>query len=117
MRELRKNQTGLWYVNRTGETDETDVDGNFTGEKVPTFSTPVKVRLSLYPSNDFIINRIFGKDYSCDMIASSNSISLNENTLLFLTEPSTDYENSYDYTISRISPSLNSYNYGLCRKI
>lgn len=113
MRTLVKNKRPLWLVNITGTTDKTDSDGNYTGEVVPTYSTPVKIMIDYLPSNGAVVEQIFGKDYSCDMVAVSNDVVLTKNSLLFYSQPSSNYDKTYDLKVKDIKPSLNTYYYGL----
>lgn len=113
MRSLNLNKTSLWRVDINSKTEIKDDDGYFTGDYVIEYSTPTKIALHLYPSNSEITKKLFGIDDSFDMIANSNEIVLNQDTLLFLSEPSDNYDSTYDYSVSSISKSLNSYNYGL----
>lgn len=114
MRTLKKNQVKLWYVNPSVITDEIDSDGNYTGEKIKTYSAPVVIYINIYPANGSVVEEIFGKDVSLDMIATSNEVILDKDTLLFLSQPINEYyETNYDYRIDRINKSLNTYQYGL----
>lgn len=47
MRILERNKKDLWYANRVSDTYVTDSNGLKTGEKTQTYSTPVKVRMSM----------------------------------------------------------------------
>ena len=118
MRTLEKNKINIWYVSPSEFTDEVDDDGYYTGAKIPTYSTPTKVRMHLYPSGSEVVEQLFGRDASLDMVAVSNDVVLDRHTLLFLTEPTVgvDYSTTYDYSISQIAKSLNNYNYGLERR-
>jgi hypothetical protein len=114
MRDLLRNKTNLWYVTRTGSTDKLDEDGNFTGEKIMTYSTPISISMNLYPANGSIVEAIFGKDASFDMVGVSNEIDLDKDALLFLSEPqSNNYDKIYDYRVDSIRKSLNTTQYGL----
>jgi hypothetical protein len=119
MRTLEKNKINIWYVSPSGFTDEVDDDGYYTGAKIPTYSTPTKVRMHLYPSGSEVVEQIFGKDASLDMVAVSNNVVLDRHTLMFLTEPTVgvDYSLVHDFTIDIIAKSLNTYNYGLKRRV
>lgn len=116
MRDLFKNMVSLWYLAPSSFTDEIDSDGFYTGEQIPTYGTPLEVRISLYPNNGDITERLFGKDASFDMVASSTLVKLSEDGLLFLEEPSEDFDTTYDYRIGRVNKSLNSFFYGLERR-
>ena len=47
MRVLSRNKKDLWYANPTGSTYATDNNGFKTGEKIITYGTPVKVKMSM----------------------------------------------------------------------
>ena len=117
MRDLYRNMTSLWYVAPTSYTDDVDTDGFYTGESSATFSTPVEIRMGLYPSSGSIIEKVFGKESSFDMVASSTLFNLDENGFLFLEEPTGDYDSTYDYKISKVNRSINSYHYGLDKRV
>lgn len=112
-RTLGINKTKLWVVNKTGETEVVDGDGYYTGEITDTYSDPVEIYLTLYPSNGAIIEQLFGKDASLDMVAVSNYVELNLNSLLFLTEPTDNFYTTYTYNVNNIKRSLNTFQYGL----
>ena len=116
MRTLEKNKTVLWMVDPASKVPYLDSNGFDTGETTTTFETPVKIRLGLYPANGSITEQIFGKDYSCDQVAISESIVLKKDTLLFTTQPSSNYSTTYDYRVDRINQSLNVYNYALVKR-
>ena len=117
MRDLYRNMTSLWYVAPTNYTDDVDTDGFYTGESSATFSTPIEIRMSLYPSGGGVAEKMFGKESSFDMVASSTLLDLNENGFLFLEEPTGDYDSTYDYKISKVNRSINSYHYGLDKRV
>jgi hypothetical protein len=113
MRTLGINKTKLWLVRQTGVTDYIDSDGFKTGEKIKVYSTPSIVYINIYPFGGKIMEQIFGKDYSCDMVGISNEVSLLKDDLLFLTLPTSNYDETYDYRLDAIKPSINTKNYGL----
>ena len=47
MRVLERNKQVLWYANPTGTSYATDGNGFKTGEKVITYGTPTKARMSM----------------------------------------------------------------------
>jgi len=118
MRTLERNKTKLWYVAYTGEADVVDDDGFKTGEVTKTYSSPSAVYISLYPSSGLIVEQLFGKDASYDMIAvtSQNERILNKEDLLFLSEPLSNYDTTYDFRVDRVLTSLNGSSYGLRRR-
>jgi len=117
VRTLARNQTKLWIVSPATKVEALDSDGYRTGEFVSVFTSPTIIYLSLYPSTGSIVEQLFGKDYSPDMLACSNDIVLTKDTLLFLQEPISDYATTYDYKVDKILESLNTYQYGLRRRI
>lgn len=118
MRNLNKNKYKFWTVTPTGFEEVEDEDGFKTGEYIKTYTELKEIKISIYPSDGAITSRLFGKDYSCDFIAVSNNIELDKDSLLFKSIPESisDYEN-YDFRIDKISPSLNSFSYGLKARI
>lgn len=116
MRTLELNKKDLWIVEPVSKTEVVDSEGFKTGEYVTTYSTPVKIRLSLYPASGKIVRDIFGIDYSCDQLAVSNDIVFTVNTLIFESEPSSNYSTTYDYRVDKIQKSINVYQYGLRRR-
>ena len=115
-RTLSINKTTLWISIPTGYTDKLDGDGFNTGERVRTFSTPVEVKITIYPSNGAIIEQLFGKDAKLDMVALSNDVALTKDSLIFLNEPSDNYATTYDYRVDNIRESLNTFQYGLKKR-
>lgn len=115
MRTLNKNKTKLWLSNPTATTDK-QVGGYYTGESIKTYGTATAIYLHLYPYNGEIVENTFGKDVSLDMVAVSNDVVLTKDSLLFLAQPSTNLDTTYDYRVGEISKSLNTYQYGLVRR-
>lgn len=117
MRTLKLNESDYWVVNAIGTEDVMDSDGYFTGEKKVMYSEPQKIRLHLFPANGDVIRRSFGETLDIDMVSSSTSIVLETGTLLFEDEPVDDFDKTYDYEVSKISKSLNVYQYGFRGRI
>lgn len=112
MRTLSRNKTKLWVVESIGKTEVTDAEGYYTGEIRKVYSEPKVVYLHLYPSDGMIMEQLFGRDADFSKLAVSETL-LSKDTLLFLSEPSGDYELTYDYIVERNKQSLNHNNYGL----
>jgi hypothetical protein len=112
-RTLNLNTTKFWLINVIGQSDEIDNDGFKTGEVIDTYSDPIEINLSIYPANGNIVEQLFGKDVQLDKIAVSSSIDLNKDSLLFLTEPVSNFYTTYDYRVSNIKKSINVFQYGL----
>jgi hypothetical protein len=116
MRTLSKNTIAVWYVNPSGYTDTKDANDDYTGERTTTFATAVKVYINMFPSNGIVAEQIFGKDASLDMVAVSNDIVFTKDTLIFTSVPVSNFPTTYDYRVSKIVKSLNTYQYGLTRR-
>lgn len=117
MRTLEKNKTILWLVNPATYVDVVDDDGFETGERQQTFGTPVEIRIALYPASGRIKEEIFGRDYACDKIAVSNDVILTKDSFLFYSQPTENFDTTYDLIVDKILPSLNTYNYGLRSRV
>ena len=108
MRTLNINKITLWKVDVTGFTDETDVDGNFTGEQIPVYSAPVKIRVMLYPITGRIKRDFLGVIHDEDYVIATNDVLLDKDALLFRTEPVSDYDTTFDYMVISILKSINT---------
>ena len=117
MRTLDKNKIPIWYSNITSTSEQVDSDGFKTGSIINVYGTPVQAYMVLYPASGRVMEEIFGTDVQLDMVGVSDTIVLNENSLIFIATPSTPYYDKCDYTVSKISKSLNHTNYGLKRKL
>lgn len=117
MRTLEKNKVSLWAVKKTIGAELRDADGFLTGEVGITYGAPFKVRLPLYPSNGDIAQQLFGTGSAFDMISVSNDILLNKNDYLFYSEPSGNFDATYDFMVESAQHSLNSHSYGLKSRV
>lgn len=117
MRTLDRNKTNIWIAKLSSISDEVDDDGFKTGEKVIIYGTPLTATITLYPSGGGIVIQGFGLDESYDMVAVSSNIVLESTDLIFITEPVEDYDITYDYSVTQINKSLNSYFYGLTKRV
>ena len=111
MRTQRINETSLWIVNVLSYDDVKDLDDNFTGEKEAVYDTPTKIRLSMYPNDGNILKDLVGDLGNFDYLAVSCKYNLTKDTLLFKTEPSSNFDTTFDYKIVRILDSLNGNRY------
>lgn len=117
MRDLVRNQTNVWIATPSGVADVTD-DGLYTGEQSLSFPVASKVGLALYPANGKVVERMFGTHAQLDMVATSTTVDLTPETLVFMSEPEIGtYEDTYDYSVSMLSKSLNSVSYGLKARV
>ena len=116
MRTLNKNKTKIWVSEPSSVVEITDIDGFKTGEYKKIYDTANIVYINIYPYNGKIVEEIFGKDYSCDMIAISSDLNFSKDALIFLSEPISDFDLTYDYRISIKNESINVFNYGLVKR-
>ena len=117
MRTLELNKSTLWLVNPTGEVDEVDGDGFYTGSKTISYSTPIEIKINIFPATGEITEEVFGKNASLDMIGITTDLELQIGSLLFLTQPVSNYYSTYDFSVSMIKKSLHVKRYGLKRRI
>lgn len=146
MRNQVINTKLFWAVYPVSTTELLDGDGFDTGEKIKVYSSPVQVRLTVYPSNGAIIEQIFGKDAQVDLVGvtTSNELipvvepsdtlypsdviipvdpsllrteRLVKDTLLFVSQPSDNFMTTYDYKISNVKRSLNTFQFGLRSRV
>lgn len=112
MRTLRLNKKEFWKVSPIGY--EEIMDGTlYTGEKRATFSEPIKIKMNVNPASGLIVSDIEGRTVKAKMMAVSEKDILNAQDLLFVSEPSGNYDTTYDYRVVEILPSLNFFRYGL----
>ena len=116
MRTLARNKVKLWLVTPLTSSPLFDSNGYDTGEFTLNYAIPRFIYISLFPSNTAVTERIFGKDSQLDMISVSNEVELTEDDLLFLTEPLDSFGTTYDYRLTSIKKSINTYNYGFRRR-
>lgn len=115
MRTQRLNKTDIWVVSSNGYTDVLDGNGFKTGERELTYSVPQKIKLSLVPTNGRVYTDEKGLIKEFDKTTVTN-IDLKVGDLLFLSEPTGEYDSTYDYSIDMKLDSLNINKYGLMRK-
>ncbi len=115
MRTLRKNTVSMWYVEPSGYADTLDSEGNFTGERNRTYSDPKSISLPLIPATGDVLLESFGETSDVDYISNSTNF-IEKDTLLFLEKPISNYNTTYDFTITKIKSSLNHNVYGLRRR-
>ena len=113
MRTLEKNEIKCWRVYPTIYVDEIDSEGFYTGNKIPSFGIPTEISISMYPFDGSINRQPFGTDCSFDMLATSNNVVLDKDTLLYYTMPTSNFETTYDFRVDKINKSINTYQYGL----
>lgn len=116
MRTLELNKQDVWVVDYEGEVDVKDENGYFTGEIETQYSTPIKHRMSLTTANGKVLEESFGLSSDVEVIVVTK-IKLSKQSLIFLSEPTSNYDVTYDYKVTKIIPSINHNQYGLKGRI
>ena len=110
MRDLMANNRHLWYALYLGDTEEVDENGDFTGERGPSYSEPVQFEANLSAtrgtqgftgtgsSYDY-----FGADIDYSLIISTANMNLpiDEHSLIWDVEPERDTGGNVDYNKAR----------------
>lgn len=106
MRCLERNKQTVYYKTHIGVTDVVDEDGNYTGDKVDSYSEQKSVRLRVTPDRGDTDIEIFGTslDYDRTMQGDDPSIEIDENTILWIGTPSAGEHN---YIVKRRAEDIN----------
>lgn len=109
MRNLERNKTDVKYQLYTGETEELDGDGLYTGEKVPTYGTPVTIRASVSAARGTADLDQFGINvpYTNTVIVDDMSCPIAEDSRLEI--------NGNPYAVLLVAKSLNHITYAVQR--
>lgn len=111
MRLLKRNLRPFWYCIFTGEVEQTDSDGNYTGETSVSYGEPVQCMANISPATGQSSQEMFGNltDYDRVIVSDDTSLPIDENTVLFVdSTPTTGAgEYGYDYTVRRVAKSMN----------
>ena len=84
IKDLPENQVPFWYQVYEGETDEI-VDGRITGEKVKTYSNPVRAKARISSSTGNLYESPFGSDIAYDKsISTVQKLPIDEYSRLFI---------------------------------
>ena len=117
MRLLDRNKQAVYYAVLTGFTDATDALGNLTGEKVKTYSTPVKTRMYVSAARGSASDEVFGVDtpYTKVLITDDMSCPITETSRLWVgIEPVVGQtENEHNYIVTQVAKSLNHISYAV----
>lgn len=62
MRTNQRSKQTIWYALYTGLTDETDSEGNLTGEHPATYTAPIKARMNVSGGKGQAAIEAFGMD-------------------------------------------------------
>lgn len=120
MRTLNKNKQKMYYATLVDTVQEEYIDeegnGYTTGEPKNIYSEPVEFYGNIAMSGGEAEAQEYGlslSDYSAILVASKNTLPINEQSRIWHTSEPTNDDNGYtdeysaDYRIVKISPSLN----------
>ena len=112
MRLLDRNLQNVIYSCYEGMTEETDSDGNYTGERVKTYTDPKTIRMNVSPAKGNAQASQFGTDISYTRTAMTADLNcpIDENSKLWIGIPSTE---PYNYKVTAVARSLNWIVYAL----
>lgn len=113
MRCLDRNKRGFYYCLYIGETQAVDEDGNYTGESVSSYNTPVLIYGNVSAARGTADIEQFGTNLSYDktITLEGTDYPIDERTVLFVdSAPGKDGalgNPPYDYKVAEIAKSLN----------
>lgn len=97
MRNLVKNERQMWYATFISQTDGVDANGDYTGDKVETYSAPVEFWAVLSPGRGYsggagtTSRNVYGVDVDAErrITTTDTSLPITETSLIYLHEPNT----------------------------
>lgn len=117
MRLLEKNKRDIWYSYYIGN-EEIIIDGEFTGEFEDRYTNTFKTKVNYIPVSSNIKQDSFGEVDNIDMILVTDKNVFDENTVVFTYEPNNyNIAENYEYKVSKIIKSINSYTIGLKKRV
>lgn len=117
MLTLEANKTKFWIVEPTGKVENIDSEGFQTGTFTTTYSEPTEIHLSAFPNSGDVSSDMFGIKVSVDLVVVDVNDILSEDTLIFISEPVSNYRDTYDYRVSGVMRSINVYRYSLTKRV
>lgn len=112
MRNLRRNETTIYYSLYIGSSEQTDDSGLFTGGIVNTYSTPVALEASVSAARGTAEIDLFGVNtsYTNAVIVDDPDCPIDEHSILWVGIPTTEPHN---YEVVRVARSLNHVTYAV----
>lgn len=107
MKGLNRDKIDITYWLYTGLTEETDADGNYTGEKPPTYSDPVTIKGNVSAARGTTDIELFGinEPYTNTVIVDDVSCPIDENSRLEI--------KGKPYAVIRVAKSFNHITYAV----
>lgn len=114
MRDLKRNQRTLYYALRTGEVENTDDNGYFTGESTPTYGTPIMLRCNVSASvgNDTVSEFGSFTNYSRTITVSDVDCPIDEDAIIWF-GITPDNDTPHNYVVTKKADSKNGIVYAL----
>lgn len=114
MRNLKRNQTSITYLNYVKDDDVLDEEGFKTGEKKVVYTRAQEIKAHVSGAKGSSMVEVFGTDISYDktvLIDKADFVKakINENSVFFI-DTAVKYEDSvplYDYRVKRIAETIN----------
>ena len=107
MRTLKRNKRPVAFAFYNGVTEQTDGDGNYTGEYVVTYTTPVKTLMNVSGGRGQADIALFGLTDTFARTATTEDLETNFTTqTVFWIETDPDTE-PFDYRVVAISRTIN----------
>ena len=113
MRSLERNKQTFYYALYSGVTEVTDENGDYTGERQVTYSSPVKYRANISAARGESETAPFGieTNYSKTISTSDMTCPIQEDTVLWIgKDPTTD---PYNFLVVKVAKSLNCILYAI----
>lgn len=107
MRTLKRNKRPVAFSFYNGVTEQTDGDGNYTGEYVVTYTTPTKTLMNVSGGRGQADIALFGLTDTFARTATTEDLDTNFNTeTVFWIETDPDTE-PFDYRVVAVSRTIN----------
>lgn len=109
MRILNRNKQTIYYALYTGEKELTDSYGDSTGEIVPIYDEPRKIRCNVSASRGNAESELFGinLDYSKTLCVEGVDCPIDEESILWIGRVP-DKDTKHNYVVRAVAKSLNN---------
>lgn len=112
MKALARNKQTFYYALFEGLPDELDEYGLYTGNQIPSYTTPVEAKMNISPSYGRSALEAFGINETYDKVLVTDDMDcpIKEDSILWINTPvESDGESlPNDYVVTRVARSLNS---------
>lgn len=112
MHTLARNRKTFYYATYLGKTKQYDSDGRYTGQSVPSYSTPVEANMNISPSLGRAELESFGitSGYTHTIVTDDMDCPIDEYTIIWYGIVTTEKHN---YVVVRKAAALNHIIYAL----